>query len=1199
MRRLLVVLGIVLGIGVPVALGARVSSADGPFSPVGLNQKIVVVACFYNGDTAKDTDITARTWARVLNDKLNAYYLEATGGKVSFKFIPVLKDCEFKETYAETKPAELPGASFSLEDDPATVFREGGEAIPFADSQLGNHPWAGIAINRLLVIVNRPKRGRATLPPGIFANTGSSGPKNITVSVVAPKRDKRAQMPLASGSGRRGDFEGVVDEEDIALIAHELGHQLGLPDLYNDAANGEEFTGFWDQMAFDNLENFSAFSRYLARWLSTSEYRVVTPGTPPGGVEVTINPPLAGGTEAVLLPTGGPLVPSPPGSQYNAMFQGYILEARSHTGLDKARRSKYADGGDANLTKYCSSMGTPGFYTDGVLVSAVSGDPDARPAGNPLAVIPALRSGEAVGCKDDGSFKFAPLSSATYSPGRPFSVSSLGLQVTVLSRTDNGGWKVKISYSGPPTPNVVPTDLWLDSTANGYDTFWIPDNDHDGAPDLFGDPVYTPVSVTLSLTAPPQITYSTTTHRLSLRVQNSGDAVASDVRGTVYILGGEIPVAADFNADTLGRSSVSRPIDVSFGDVEPGAFATKTVEVTPAGPFVAALLLAPNGTETATLDNLRIEPFLAVQTGSGSPYKPIVLALPLSNANRKGAALYASPYPLPTGWQGTLDAASKPGRSHALLRAGAKETFRLQLQPPDPAVAKPGQVKQITITGFMSEGDTYVPEVQIPVDVVLSRGTALTLTAKGTSGKTSLEGALTYRDGGRDRPLARTAVRIAVSALGRGEPARRAIAVMTRANGTFAATVETKKGARYGAVAEYGGSLMYQTARSVAVAFATTTGAPATNKAPAAKPATTSAATTTAPAPVANTPKAYGVADDTGKFADDGGKAFYASLKAGALSLNRWTLVWNGSSTPDRDPFLDRAVPAAGAAGIGIILALFPNPTSPPLPLQAGFADDFCKWAASVARNYPQIRRFIIGNEVNAARFWPQGNGGVGVYYETLKTCYDRLKAVSGGIQVIGLGLAPRAVSRPASTPPLDFIKAMGAAYRAEARALPIMDALAVHPYPNPNAKPQPTPAKGGYEDPGFFGVTQLDRVKAALESAFAGTAQPTTANGLRLVVDEYGYQTDTAGDGRYSGDEKSPVVSEAEQAAYYADAITRILACDPAVSDVLLFLLVDEAARNPSASAGGWQSGLQHPDGSPKPSFDAVAAAVKTGCSG
>ena len=42
-------------------------------------------------------------------------------------------------------------------------------------------------------------------------------------------------------------------------------------------------------------------------------------------------------------------------------------------------------------------------------------------------------------------------------------------------------------------------------------------------------------------------------------------------------------------------------------------------------------------------------------------------------------------------------------------------------------------------------------------------------------------------------------------------------------------------------------------------------------------------------------------------------------------------------------------------------------------------------------------------------------------------------------------------------------------------------------------------------------GLRQPDRVKQALWDAFAGTGQPTTREGLRLYLDEVGWQVDTA----------------------------------------------------------------------------------------
>ncbi len=214
-----------------------------------------------------------------------------------------------------------------------------------------------------------------------------------------------------------------------------------------------------------------------------------------------------------------------------------------------------------------------------------------------------------------------------------------------------------------------------------------------------------------------------------------------------------------------------------------------------------------------------------------------------------------------------------------------------------------------------------------------------------------------------------------------------------------------------------------------------------------------------------------------------------------------------------------------------------------------------------------------------------------------LTACYDALKAVSSDIDVTGMGLAPRSVDAN-STKPLEFIRAVGRLYRASGRTKPIMDALAVHPYPNPNANPPPAPDAAAYQDAGFYGIPQLDRVKQAAFDAFDGTGQPGPLNGLSLVIDEVGYQTNTDGNSQYAGKEGSPVVSDELQATYHA-RIVSLYACDPLVSDVLFFHLIDEAQRNPDATSGGWQSGLQRPNGEAKPSSDAVKAAIAAGCKG
>lgn len=345
-----------------------------------------------------------------------------------------------------------------------------------------------------------------------------------------------------------------------------------------------------------------------------------------------------------------------------------------------------------------------------------------------------------------------------------------------------------------------------------------------------------------------------------------------------------------------------------------------------------------------------------------------------------------------------------------------------------------------------------------------------------------------------------------------------------------------------------------------------------------------------------------GVAEDASKYADDGGARVHGDLRDLGMTVNRWTLRFTGDpSAIGEAAFLDRAVPVASSAGIRVVLSLLPASAQAPDP------DTFCRWAEHVVRRYPTIRDVVVGNEVNATRFWaPQKtdadpDAGPRSYLAVLSACYDRLKAVDPGIVVIGMGLAPRAVDKN-STKPLDFLRAVGRLYRESGRTTPIMDRLAIHPYPNPNASPPPSPDRARYDDPAFFGLAQLDRVKQAVHDAFDGTPQPTTLGGLRLTIDEFGYQTETTGGiddaarAEYTGAEVSPVVSDSAQAQYLADAVS-LAACDPTVAELLLFHLLDEQQRQADANAGGWQSGLERPSGARKPAYEAVKAAIGRGC--
>jgi hypothetical protein len=327
--------------------------------------------------------------------------------------------------------------------------------------------------------------------------------------------------------------------------------------------------------------------------------------------------------------------------------------------------------------------------------------------------------------------------------------------------------------------------------------------------------------------------------------------------------------------------------------------------------------------------------------------------------------------------------------------------------------------------------------------------------------------------------------------------------------------------------------------------------------------------------PAAAPPINYGVADDTGKYADDGGAWFDGMLKGANLTEVRWTLAYNGDPNSITElPFIQRAAPQAQADGVHVVLALYARPAS------SHDANAFCTWAALVASTVKQwgIHDYIVWNEPNTALYWsPQDSSAPAAYEALLARCYDAIHGADSAARVNGFGLSPRS-NGPTQTAPIPFILGVGAAYKASGRTTPIMDQMSVHPYPNPNS---PTDGPDvGYTATNNYGVPNLDRVKQAIYDAFHGTGQPTTLNGLTFRIDELGWQTNTTQYPQYYNDENVAVVSEQTQAQYVQQAIQRYLACDPTVTDVEWFLLVDEPTRNGKDKTnktigGGWQSGL------------------------
>ncbi len=343
-----------------------------------------------------------------------------------------------------------------------------------------------------------------------------------------------------------------------------------------------------------------------------------------------------------------------------------------------------------------------------------------------------------------------------------------------------------------------------------------------------------------------------------------------------------------------------------------------------------------------------------------------------------------------------------------------------------------------------------------------------------------------------------------------------------------------------------------------------------------------------------------GANDDTGKWAPESGSIFFSQMASLKLEQSVMTTRWVASDpmTIQDQAALDRTIPAAEGAGLRVVLAVYPYP---PGELQGGLARPaaFAEWLTAVAQRYPTVKQFAVMNEPNQPAFVrPQfrkdgSSASAAVAGAFLAAGYDALKAVDPTIRVIGLGLSPRGNDRPrarsnVSTSPIRFLAALGTWYRASGRDRPLMDGLGFHPYPNRATDP----LERGYLWPNA-GFVDLGRIKQALWDAFRDTPQATTVSGLKLYLDEVGWQVDTTGLAGYEGDENVAVTDEAAQAEIYS-SLVREAACDPHVAELNFFGFYDAVERN------GFQAALYRVDGTPRASAATVQEAIadtEVGC--
>lgn len=657
----------------PAAAGYAAPQSAAAASPFGV-QRLLVILVEHPITSCGVVDITvaqcprytAAQWQVILRRDLNAWYAAETYGQVSFDVHVLANPAQPNGWW----PAPHTRAQYGERDafyQQGSLGRDAGEVILGEAMRLGYlSPSELDATHRLVVMDNYHGRGGTTNGISNPLTYHPNGRPFLTTVSLIP--------------------EATNDAEALSLAEHELGHQLGAPDLYEYPCTlfipgdvrdlrtntDNDCVGPWDHMADDwrGFPGFGAYTKQRVGWLN-AQYNAVTVR------EVTTAFVGTVALDPVERPGGGPLVlrvpTNPNAATIGAItgdpgpYEGYLVECRRRIGNDK------------NLP------------AEGLLVSYV--DPE-RSAYAPLAV-----ARQPFGAVAD---------SALSTIGTSYSNSTAHVKFTYAGPTANGGCFVDVNRTRYVFPHYVPDAMVNSQVAAAAPVY--------GTTASFSGFAGAGVSVTggsastrADLRAAPgdrtkvRATRKGKRATISFSYSNAGGKVAKG--GTAVVR-----VNDPYTVSVCGPAPKGRVVArVKLKTLKPGTGATQRVSFVPRtnGPLGVSVQIARSGKDPAQAGGQEAANFsFTTATSDNDEVQASRTEFRISSSKKCDGPVtpHVTPLVLPTGW--TIRAKG----ADALLAPGKSRKVTVIATPPKGTTPRALQVPIAITTGEVR--DHPEPEVQ-------------------------------------------------------------------------------------------------------------------------------------------------------------------------------------------------------------------------------------------------------------------------------------------------------------------------------------------------------------------------------------------------------------------------------------------------------------------------------------------------------